>query len=71
MPEAPTSSLGLGFARVDAAEYRICRRLNHAAAFPVPRRIFQIASRLGDGTIWYVLIVALPSSTAARRCDRR
>lgn len=60
MPGAPTSSLGVWFARVDAAEYRICRRLNHGAAFPVPRRIFQIASRLGDGIIWYVLIVALP-----------
>lgn len=60
MPAAPTSSLGIWFARVDAAEYRICRRLNHGAAFPVPRRIFQVASRLGDGIIWYVLIVALP-----------
>lgn len=60
MSAAPTSSLGVWFARADAAEYRICRRLNHGAAFPVPRRIFQIASRLGDGIIWYVLIVALP-----------
>jgi undecaprenyl-diphosphatase len=60
MPGAPTTSLGIWFARVDAAEYRICRKLNHGAAFPVPRRIFQVASRLGDGIIWYVLIVALP-----------
>jgi len=60
MPGAPTSSLGVWFARVDAAEYRICRRLNHGAAFPVPRRIFQVASRLGDGIIWYALILALP-----------
>jgi undecaprenyl-diphosphatase len=52
--------LGVWFARVDAAEYRICRRLNHGAAFPVARRIFQTASRLGDGIIWYALIVALP-----------
>lgn len=61
MPEPPiSSSLGIWFARADAAEYRICRKLNHGAAFPVPRRIFQIASRLGDGLIWYVLIFALP-----------
>lgn len=60
MPEAPSSSLGVWFARVDAAEYRICRKLNHGASFPIPRRIFQVASRLGDGIIWYVLIVALP-----------
>jgi undecaprenyl-diphosphatase len=45
---------------VDAAEYRICRRLNHGAAFPVARRVFQTASRLGDGIVWYALIVALP-----------
>jgi undecaprenyl-diphosphatase len=60
MPVAPTSSLGVWFARVDAAEYRICRRLNLGAALPVPRRIFQTASRLGDGIVWYLLIIALP-----------
>ncbi|MGH8200753.1 MAG: phosphatase PAP2 family protein [Steroidobacteraceae bacterium] len=60
MPGAPTSSLGVWFARVDAAEYRLCRRLNHGVTFPVARRIFQTASRLGDGIVWYALIVALP-----------
>lgn len=47
-------------ARIDAAEYGLCRRLNRGAAFALPRRIFQIASRLGDGLIWYALILALP-----------
>ncbi|MGA7541071.1 MAG: phosphatase PAP2 family protein [Steroidobacteraceae bacterium] len=61
MPQAPTSSLGVWFARVDAAEYRICRSLNQGAAFPLPRLIFQVASRLGDGIVWYVLILALPA----------
>jgi len=60
MPGAPTSSLGVWFARADAAEYRLCRRLNQGASFSIPRRIFQLASRLGDGIIWYVLILALP-----------
>src|ERR1700734_280737 len=60
MPEAPTTLLGFWFARVDAAEYGICRRLNQGAAFPIPRRIFRVASRLGDGIIWYVLMAALP-----------
>ncbi len=27
---------------------------------PLPRRVFQIASRLGDGGIWGALIIALP-----------
>src|ERR671934_1888253 len=47
-------------ARFDAAEYGICRQLNRGASLPVPRRMFQIASRLGDGIIWYVLIFTLP-----------
>ena len=47
-------------ARIDAAEYGLCRRLNRGASFALPRRIFQIASRLGDGAIWYALILALP-----------
>jgi undecaprenyl-diphosphatase len=47
-------------ARVDAAEYGLCRRLNRGAAFALPRRIFQIASRLGNGIVWYLLILALP-----------
>jgi undecaprenyl-diphosphatase len=47
-------------ARIDAAEYGLCLRLNRGAAFALPRRIFQIASRLGNGIVWYVLILALP-----------
>jgi undecaprenyl-diphosphatase len=47
-------------ARIDAAEYGLCRRLNRGASFALPRRVFQIASRLGDGLIWYALILALP-----------
>jgi undecaprenyl-diphosphatase len=47
-------------ARIDAAEYGLCRRLNRGATFALPRRIFQIASHLGNGIVWYVLILALP-----------
>ena len=47
-------------ARFDAAEYGLCRRLNRGASFAIPRRVFQVASRLGDGIVWYVLILALP-----------
>lgn len=47
-------------ARIDAAEYGLCRRLNRGASFALPRRIFRVASRLGDGIVWYVLIFALP-----------
>ncbi len=47
-------------ARIDAAEYGLCRTLNRGAAFAVPRRILKAASRLGDGLVWYVLILTLP-----------
>jgi undecaprenyl-diphosphatase len=54
------SGLTTLLARIDAAEYGLCRRLNRGAARALPRRIFQIASRLGDGVVWYLLILALP-----------
>jgi len=47
-------------ARFDSAEYRLCRGLNRGACLPWARVVFQAASRLGDGLIWYVLIPALP-----------
>lgn len=48
------------FERIDAAEHALCRRLNSGASLAPVRRPLQIASRLGDGVAWYVLIIALP-----------
>ena len=45
------SSFNAFMARVDAAEYSLCRKLNRGASFAIPRRVFQMASRLGDGII--------------------
>ena len=47
-------------ARVDAAEFGICRSLNALSRRPPVRRAFQLISRLGDGVIWYALLLALP-----------
>jgi undecaprenyl-diphosphatase len=47
-------------ARFDLAEYRLCRQLNRGAGPRSLRFVFQLASRLGDGVIWYVLVGALP-----------
>jgi len=47
-------------ARFDAAEYRLCRRLNRGIEHTGIRVFFKTASRLGDGVIWYVLMLALP-----------
>jgi undecaprenyl-diphosphatase len=54
------AGLSTFMARIDAAEVRLCRRLNRGASFALSRRLFQIASRLGDGIAWYILILALP-----------
>ena len=47
-------------ARFDMAEYRLCRELNRGAGQRWIRAPFQVASRLGDGIVWYILIGALP-----------
>ena len=47
-------------ARFDHAEYRLCRRLNRGVEHTWVRVLFKTASRLGDGIIWYALMLALP-----------
>ncbi len=47
-------------ARIDAAEYGLCRRLNSGASHTSVRHLFRIVSRLGDGVLWYLLILGLP-----------
>src|SRR5580698_2690457 len=47
-------------ARFDLVEYRLCRRLNRGASTGAVRTLFCAASRLGDGMLWYGLLVALP-----------
>jgi undecaprenyl-diphosphatase len=54
------SSLSTFLARIDAAEYGICRRLNRGAANSSLRTLFKVASRLGDGVIWYAMLALLP-----------
>src|SRR4029079_1086906 len=46
--------------RFDHAEYRLCRRLNRGVEHAWIRVLFRTASRLGDGVIWYALMLALP-----------
>jgi undecaprenyl-diphosphatase len=53
-------------ARFDHAEYRLCRSLNRGVAVPGVRVFFKSASRLGDGVVWYVLMMALPLIHGAR-----
>jgi undecaprenyl-diphosphatase len=47
-------------ARFDHAEYRLCRRLNRGVQHTWVRVLFMTASRLGDGLVWYALMLSLP-----------
>lgn len=55
-----SSSVASWLARFDLAEYRLCRRLNRGVDHAPTRVFFMAASRLGDGVIWYALMLALP-----------
>ena len=48
------------FARFDAAEYKLCLRLNRGCNVRSVRNVFAVVSRLGDGIFWYVLMLMLP-----------
>ena len=46
--------------RFEAAEYRFCRRMNRGVQHRSLRVFFKTASRLGDGVVWYALMLARP-----------
>jgi len=48
------------FASIDLLEYRLCVLIHRAAKWTAVRYIFQWVSRLGDGPIWYAMLLALP-----------
>ncbi len=49
-----------GFASIDVLEYRLCALIHRGGRWPAVRYLFQWVSRLGDGPIWYALLLALP-----------
>lgn len=48
------------FRRADAAEYKLCLRLNRSCNVRGVRRVFAIVSRAGDGVFWYTLMLFMP-----------
>jgi len=48
------------FRRADAAEYKLCLRLNRGCNVPSLRTLFAIVSRAGDGVFWYTLMLFMP-----------
>ena len=65
--------VAMAFARFDAAELKFCRYLNLSSRSSAVRQLFRAVSWLGDGWIWYELMLALPAlrrrsiGTASRR----
>ena len=54
------------FERFDQAELKFCRYLNRSSRSSVVRQLFRAVSWLGDGWIWYGLLLALPAVYGGR-----
>jgi undecaprenyl-diphosphatase len=52
--------LATTLARFDRAEIRVCQYLNRGSGWLAVRQLFCAVSWLGNGWIWYALILALP-----------
>ena len=60
----------LAFERFDRAELRLCRYLNRSSSSTLVRQLFRAISWLGDGWVWYGLLLALPLIYGVRRPRR-
>lgn len=49
--------------RFDALEQASCLRINRACRHGGTRQVFTVVSRLGDGPIWYLLLLAFAASS--------
>jgi undecaprenyl-diphosphatase len=58
--------VALAFQRFDAAEVRFCRYLNRSSRSSSVRQLFRAVSWIGDGWIWYALILAMPLLDGAK-----
>jgi len=52
----------MAFARFDAAELKFCRYLNRSSRSLGVRQLFRTVSWLGNGWIWYAVMLALPTA---------
>ena len=55
-----TSKASRFFERADQREFALCQLINRTTRFQPVLGYFQLVSRLGDGWIWYALILAMP-----------
>lgn len=50
----------LSLRQISEIDLALCLRFNRASRYRAMRTIFRLASRAGDGVVWYALMVALP-----------
>lgn len=60
------SRLELSLTRLRLWDLALCVRLNHAVRIVPVRRLFRTVSRLGDGMLWYALMLALLAAGGAQ-----
>ncbi|WP_166251656.1 phosphatase PAP2 family protein [Marinobacter salicampi] len=48
------------FETIDQREFAFCQSVNRSLAVPGILAYFRVVSRLGDGWLWYLVILALP-----------
>ncbi|WP_152206137.1 phosphatase PAP2 family protein [Marinobacter changyiensis] len=56
----PSTKASRFFSRVDQREFALCQAINRSLRFRPVHGYFQLISRLGDGWLWYAIILALP-----------
>jgi undecaprenyl-diphosphatase len=60
MARLTTPARAFGFLTwLDQVELEACRRFNRAVSSAGLLKLFRVASRIGDGVLWYVVIAAL------------
>ncbi|AKS40931.1 phosphatase PAP2 family protein [Wenzhouxiangella marina] len=59
-PLGAATRLTTGFQRLDVLEARLCQPINAWSRQRWLRSMFLLVSRLGDGPLWYGLMLALP-----------
>ncbi|MDP4548407.1 phosphatase PAP2 family protein [Marinobacter sp. MDS2] len=55
-----TSKASRFFERADQLEFALCQSINRAIRFRPIKSYFRLVSWLGDGWLWYALILAIP-----------
>lgn len=55
-----TRRVAVAFRRFDAAEVNVCRYLNRSSRSSLVRQLFRAVSWLGDGWVWYALMLMQP-----------